>query len=63
MVTTSSSLGLGEVTDTVMTNKGAKSVPVNAPKKCAKCDTTVTNEEKCPQCFNLTEDAKLILTD
>lgn len=62
MVTTTSMLGLGETADTIMTNKGPQVVQ-NVPKKCVKCDETVVNEEKCPRCFSLTENAKLILND
>jgi uncharacterized paraquat-inducible protein A len=45
---------------TVITNKGTQAI---TPKKCARCDETVKNEEQCPRCHALTEDAKPLLLD
>jgi hypothetical protein len=59
MATTTGNLGMDDVViATTRTNKGA-----SIPKKCNRCDETVVNEDKCPRCFSLTEDAKPILTD
>lgn len=60
MTTKSNYAGLGDIDfSKVQTNKGVKPVP----KKCTKCDETIINEEACPRCHSLTEDAKPILLD
>jgi hypothetical protein len=71
MTTKSNFGGMGDIDfNTVRTNKGTPAPQVapvvvasTTPKKCAKCDETIINEEKCPKCFSLTEDAKPILLD
>lgn len=68
MTTKSSNLGIDyNIGNTIQTNKGTQSAKpvVTAPRKCTRCDSTVKNEEVCPQCFiELNEStAKTILLD